>query len=425
MLDIKKVKENQAHYAHILKSKEADSNVELAIKLYDQYCDVKLRLEKEQATVNQSSKAIAEHKKRGEDATKIMDAMSKLKAEITILTEEFKSLEAAYIDAASRLPNLTLPEVKVSPNKEDNVAVKIVGEKPTFNFTPKNHVELNEKLNLFDFKRGAKLSGSGWPIYRAMGAKLEWALINLMIETHLQNGYEMVMPPHMVKKDIMYGAGLLPKFGHQLFSVQDDEYDLKMIPTAEVALNGLYLGEIIEEELPLKFMSYTPCFRREAGGLGAQERGLIRVHQFNKVEMFAFTKPDQSEKMFQEMVASAESILQKLGLHYRNMLLVTGDTGFCAAKTIDLEVWLPGQNRYYEVSSVSNCTDFQARRSQTRFRGEDGKPQFVHTLNGSGLATSRLMVALLENNQQADGSVLVPEVLQKYLNGAKKLTPQT
>jgi seryl-tRNA synthetase len=425
MLDIKKVKENQAHYAHILKSKEADSNVELAIKLYDQYCDVKLRLEKEQATVNQSSKAIAEHKKRGEDATKIMDAMSKLKAEITILTEEFKSLEAAYIDAASRLPNLTLPEVKVSPNKEDNVAVKIVGEKPTFNFTPKNHVELNEKLNLFDFKRGAKLSGSGWPIYRAMGAKLEWALINLMIETHLQNGYEMVMPPHMVKKDIMYGAGLLPKFGHQLFSVQDDEYDLKMIPTAEVALNGLYLGEIIEEELPLKFMSYTPCFRREAGGLGAQERGLIRVHQFNKVEMFAFTKPDQSEKMFQEMVASAESILQKLGLHYRNMLLVTGDTGFCAAKTIDLEVWLPGQNRYYEVSSVSNCTDFQARRSQTRFRGEDGKPQFVHTLNGSGLATSRLMVAFLENNQQADGSVLVPEVLQKYLNGAKKLTPQT
>jgi seryl-tRNA synthetase len=354
-----------------------------------------------------------------------MDAMSKLKAEITILTEEFKSLEAAYIDAASRLPNLTLPEVKVSPNKEDNVAVKIVGEKPTFNFTPKNHVELNEKLNLFDFKRGAKLSGSGWPIYRAMGAKLEWALINLMIETHLQNGYEMVMPPHMVKKDIMYGAGLLPKFGHQLFSVQDDEYDLKMIPTAEVALNGLYLGEIIEEELPLKFMSYTPCFRREAGGLGAQERGLIRVHQFNKVEMFAFTKPDQSEKMFQEMVASAESILQKLGLHYRNMLLVTGDTGFCAAKTIDLEVWLPGQNRYYEVSSVSNCTDFQARRSQTRFRGEDGKPQFVHTLNGSGLATSRLMVAFLENNQQADGSVLVPEVLQKYLNGAKKLTPQT
>lgn len=425
MLDIKKLKENAKEYSAILKSKEPDSNVDLALKLYDDYCHLKLKLEEKQATMNQSSKAIAEHKRKGEDTSSLMEKMASLKGEIATLSKEFSALEEKYIDAASRLPNVTLPEVKLSPHKEDNVLVKMVGEKPSFTFTPKNHVELNEKLHLFDFKRGAKLSGSGWPVYRGLGAQLEWALINLMVETHLKNGYQMVMPPHLVKKEIMYGAGQLPKFGHQLFGITDEEYDLRLLPTAEIALNGLYFNEIIEEPLPLKLMAYTPCFRREAGGMGAQERGLIRVHQFNKVEMFCFTKPDQSEKMFEEMVASAGSILEQLEIHYRNMLLVTGDTGFGAAKTIDLEVWLPGQNRYYEVSSVSNCTDFQARRSQIRFREEaQQKPSLVHTLNGSGLATSRLMVALLENNQESDGSIRIPKVLQKYLNGAKKLTPR-
>jgi len=233
------------------------------------------------------------------------------------------------------------------------------------------------------------------------------------------------MPPILVHKEVMYGSGQLPKFENQLFKIRDEDYHLYLIPTAEVALNGLYAEEILpEEDLPLKYIAYTPCFRREAGAAGSQERGLIRMHQFNKVEMFCFTRPEESMKIFDLMMSGAEEILQGLGLHYRNMLLVTGDMSFASAHTVDIEVWLPGQNRYYEVSSVSNCTDYQARRSNIRFRGkQDDKPQFVHTLNGSGLATSRLMVALLENNQNADGSVNIPSVLQKYLGGLEKIEP--
>ena len=424
MLDMKKLKENADTITPLLVSKESDTDVKKALSLYDAFVEMKVKLESMKSSMNSAAKEIGQRKRSGESAEDIIEEMGKLKEQIAEMGEEMRALEIDYMDAASRLPNIPLEEVKVSPDKEDNVEVKIVGKKPHFDFTPKNHVELNEKLGLFDFKKGASISGSGWPIYRGIGAQLEWALINMMIETHLENGYEMVMPPHMVRPEAMYGAGQLPKFGHQVFEIADNDYQLFMLPTAEVALNGLHAGEIIEQ-LPKRYCAYTPCFRREAGGLGAQERGLIRVHQFNKVEMFCYTKPKESEAMFQEMVKSAESILEKLELHYRNMLLVTGDTGFCAAKTIDVEVWLPGQDRYYEVSSVSNCTDFQARRSQIRYRGESGKPELVHTLNGSGLATSRVMVALLENNQQADGSVRVPAALQKYLGGAKVLTPQT
>ena len=223
----------------------------------------------------------------------------------------------------------------------------------------------------------------------------------------------------------MFGSGQLPKFNNQQFKINDDDFDLYLIPTAEVPLNGLYLDEIIpEENLPMRHVAYTPCFRREAGAAGSQERGLIRTHQFNKVEMFCFCKPEESMKIFDSMMESAEEILQGLGLHYRNMLLVTGDMSFAAARTVDIEVWLPGQNRYYEVSSVSNCTDYQSRRSQIRYRKKDDKLELVHTLNGSGLATSRLMVAILENNQNSDGSVNIPAVLQPYLGGIKTLTPK-
>jgi seryl-tRNA synthetase len=245
-----------------------------------------------------------------------------------------------------------------------------------------------------------------------------------MIDFHVKNGYEQWIPPITVKEEIMFGSGQLPKFKGQQYQVLDDEHTLFLIPTAEVALNGLYFDEIIPEELlPLKYIAYTPCFRREAGGAGTQERGLIRMHQFNKVEMFAFCKPEDSPKVFDEFVERAEAILEGLELHYRSMLLVTGDMSYAAAKTIDVEVYLPGQNRYYEVSSISNCTDYQARRSQIRFRSKQEKPQLVHTLNGSGLATSRLMVAILENNQEADGSVRIPKVLKPYLGGIDKLTP--
>ena len=233
------------------------------------------------------------------------------------------------------------------------------------------------------------------------------------------------MPPLVVKKEILFGSGQLPKFENQQYKLKDEEHDLYLIPTAEVALNGMHYDEILDEEcLPLRYAAYTQCFRKEAGAAGSQERGLIRMHQFNKVEMFAFTTPEQSEAQFDEMVRNAEKILEGLEIHYRSMLLVTGDMSFASAKTIDVEVWLPGQNRYYEVSSISNCTDYQARRSQIRYRPKGGKTALVHTLNGSGLATSRLMVALLENNQQADGSILIPKALQPYLGGVTRLTPQ-
>ena len=278
-------------------------------------------------------------------------------------------------------------------------------------------MELNEKLELFDFKRGAKIAGVVWTAYRGLGAQLEWALLNYMIGIQIKNGFLQWIPPIVVREEILYGSGQLPKFANQQFKVNDEGFNFYMIPTAEVSLNGLHADEILtNEELPLKYFAYTPCFRREAGAAGAQERGLIRTHQFNKVEMFCFTRPEDSAEMFERMLASAEEILQGLNVHYRNMLLVTGDMSFAGAKTIDIEVWLPGQNRYYEVSSVTNCTDYQSRRSNIRFRRKkEEKPEFVHTLNGSGLATSRLMVALLENNQNPDGSVNIPEVLQKAL----------
>ncbi len=306
------------------------------------------------------------------------------------------------------------------------MVIKEFKEKPVFNFPFKNHVELNERLNLFDFKRGAKISGSGWPVYRNLGARLEWALINYMIDTQLKHGFQQFMPPLLVKEETVFASGQLPKFENQQFKITDADYNLYLIPTAEVPLNGMHIDEILDSaELPLKYMAYTPCFRREAGAAGSQERGLIRMHQFNKVEMFCFTHPEESMKTFDWMLSCAEEVLKGLELHYRSVLLVSGDMSYAAARTVDVEAWLPGQNRYYEVSSVSNCTDFQARRSSIRFRGkEDDKTQFVHTLNGSGLATSRLMVALLENNQNEDGSVNIPLALQKYLGGISKLLPE-
>jgi seryl-tRNA synthetase len=317
-----------------------------------------------------------------------------------------------------------MSDIKVSDDPKENVVIKEFGKKPTFDFPFKNHLELNEKLGLFDFERAAKLAGSGWPLYKGWGARLEWALINYMLSINIKNGFQQWMPPALVRKEIMFGSGQLPKFENQQFKVDDEEYHLYLIPTAEIPLNGLHIDEILpEESLPLKYCAYTPCFRREAGAAGEKERGLIRMHQFNKVEMFCFTRPDESPQIFEEMCASAEEILQGLDIHYRNVLLVTGDMSFASTRTVDIEVWLPGQDRYYEVSSVSNCTDYQARRSQIRFRKKGEKPELVHTLNGSGLATSRLMVALLENNQNPDGSINIPKVLQPYLDGKTQLVP--
>lgn len=424
MLDIRLIRKERAAIEAKLKTKDPTIDLSHLCELDHKIRETKTHVEQLKAKRNEYSQKIGELKRTGQDTTELMQTVAHSAEEIHTLDHQTKELEEAFMQELARLPNLPMNDIKISQDPKDNVVIKEVGQKPHFEFPFKNHVELNDHLHLFDFKRGAKIAGAGWPVYRHMGARLEWALLQYMIETHIRNGFMQWMPPLLVRREVMFGSGQLPKFDNQQFKIHDPDYHLYLIPTAEVPLNGLYLDEVIPtEELTLKYVAYTPCFRREAGAAGAQERGLIRMHQFNKVEMFCFSKPEESMQVFDQMMASAEEILHGLELHYRNVLLVTGDMSFAAARTVDIEVWLPGQNRYYEVSSVSNCTDYQSRRSNIRFRGEDGKLDFVHTLNGSGLATSRLMVALLENNQQADGSVHIPVVLQRYLNGQQVLSP--
>lgn len=424
MLDMRQLRTQKEAIEAKLKTKDPSINLSPILALDERIRVIKTTVEELKASRNHLSKEIGEKKRLKQDTTELMSEVSGLGDKISILDQELALLETDLTHQLASLPNLPRDEIQISNDPKDNVCIKTFGEKREFSFAFKNHVELNEALHLFDFKRAAKVSGSGWPAYRDVGARLEWALLNYMIDTHLENGFTMWMPPHLVRPEMMFGAGQLPKFEKQLFKIHDEDYQLYLIPTSEVALNALYYDEILkQEDLPHKYIAYTPCFRREAGAAGSQERGLIRMHQFNKVEMFCFATPDQSDQIFDEMMASAEQILQGLNIHYRNMLLVTGDMSFAAAKTVDIEVWLPGQNRYYEVSSVSHCTDFQARRSQIRFRHKEEKPELVHTLNGSGLATSRLMVALLENNQNEDGSVTLPVVLHKYLNGMKEIKP--
>lgn len=412
MLDIKLIRKEPEKIAAKLKTKEPDLDLSPVLKLDEEVRAIKTEVEELKAKRNELSKTVGELKQQKKPAEEVMEEVREIGEKISTLDHKLTQVEKEFIDALSRLPNLPMDEVKVSQDVADNVVLKTVGEKKTFNFTPKNHLELNEQHTLFDFHHTAKTSGAGWPAYRGMGARLEWALLNYMIDIQLLNGFEFWLPPLMVRPPIMFGSGQIPKFEGQYYEVNDDEHKLYMIPTAEVVLNGLHYDEILSaEQLPLKYAAFTPCFRREAGAAGAQERGLIRVHQFHKVEMFCFTKPDQSEQLLNEMLKVAEEILEGLGLHYRLTQLVTGDMSFTAAKTIDIEVWLPGQNRYYEVSSISNCTDYQARRSQIRYKEKGGKPELLHTLNGSGLATPRLMVALLENNQNEEGSIHLPPVL--------------
>ncbi|MCP5469038.1 MAG: serine--tRNA ligase [Chlamydiales bacterium] len=418
MLDIKQIRKEKAWFEEKIRSKEPSLSLDPVLALDEELRAIRTENERLQAERNEKSKEIGLLKREKKPADALMEEVRQIGEKISEHDRKLAELEEKFVDALSRIPNIPFDDVKISLDKEENVITKVVGEKPSFDFEPKNHLELNEKLNLFDFERAAKISGSRWASYRGVGAELEWALINYMIEIQQVRGFELWMPPLMVRPPVMFGSGQMPKFEGQFYEMTDKHDPLYLIPTAEVALNGLHMDEILDE-LPKKYASFTPCFRKESGAAGAEERGLIRIHQFHKVEMFAFTKPEESEAMFDEMISVAEEILQGLGLHYRLSLLVTGDMSFTAAKTVDIEVWLPGQNRYYEVSSISNCTDYQARRSQIRYREKGEKPQFVHTLNGSGLATPRLMVALLENNQNSDGSVNLPPVLAEKVKKHK------
>ncbi|MBM4134926.1 MAG: serine--tRNA ligase [Nitrospira sp.] len=353
------------------------------------------------------------------------EAMARMKAvgdRIKEGEESLRLVDERVQDLALRIPNLPHQSVPVGPEAAANVEVRRWGMAPTLTFAPKPHWDLGEALGILDFERAAKIAGARFAVLTGLGAKLERALINYMLDLHTTtHGYREVLPPFMVNRAAMTGTGQLPKFEEDLFRLRDDDYLL--IPTAEVPLTNLHREEIVTEaHLPIKYTAHTPCFRREAGSYGKDTRGLIRQHQFNKVELVAFAKPEDSYEELERLTAAAEAVLQGLGLHYRVMALCTGDMGFSAAKTYDLEVWLPSQKTFREISSCSNFEAFQARRASIRFRRANGKNDFLHTLNGSGLAVGRTLVAILENGQQADGSVLLPKALRSYMGGLERIS---
>ena len=375
---------------------------------------------------NKVSKEIPEMKKAGRDTGPVLERMNALKEEIKALDGQLRDVEDEYTDLMLSMPNL--PDADLPPGgKENNMPMCFYGVGKTANlgFELKNHIDLCTNLGLIDYERGAKLAGSGFWLYRGMGARLEWALLSYFMENHEMDGYEIVMLPHLLNYDCGLTAGQFPKFKDEVYWLDDGEGKRRhfLLPTAETALCSLHRDEILtEDELPRKYVSYTPCYRREAGSYRAEERGMIRGHQFNKVEMFQFTKPEDSGAAFDELVIRAESLVRELGLQFRTVKLAAGDCSASMARTYDIEVFIPSMGGYKEVSSVSSARDYQARRGNIRFRREDGKIDFCHTLNGSGLATSRIIPAIVEQYQQADGSVLVPEALKRFLRGKVKFS---
>lgn len=380
-------------------------------------------VETSKARRNEASKMIGQLKSRGEDAGPVLAEMAALKDRIPALELRLGEIQARQEALELELPNIPRPEVPVGKDESANRIERVVGTPPSFDFEPQAHWDLGPALGILDFERGAKLARARFTVLRGLGARLERALATFMLDLHTEeHGYEEILPPFLVNAAALTGTGQLPKFAADLFHLEG--HDLYLVPTAEVPVTNLHADEILDEAvLPLRYTAWTPCFRSEAGSYGRDVRGLIRQHQFSKVELVQITTAEQSERALEELTGHAEKVLQRLGLAYRVMTLSTGDMGFGASKTHDLEVWLPGQNAYREISSCSNCWDFQARRAQIRTRGADGgKPRLAHTLNGSGLAVGRTLVAVLENYQQADGSVVVPEALRPYLGGLELIT---
>ena len=382
--------------------------------------------ERLKAKRNRDSEEIAKLKKSGQDAAALIGGTKELRDQIQEKEKVAADLEARLRNILAGIPNLPSDRVPVGKSADDNVVVRTWGTPPMFNFTPKAHWDLGEQLGILDLERAAKLSGARFAVYWDLGARLERALANFMLDLHTrQHGYTEVLPPYLVNSESMYGTGQLPKFAEDSFRVPHGEKDLWLIPTAEVPVTNLYRDETLDAaRLPISLTAYTPCFRSEAGSYGKDVRGIIRQHQFQKVELVKFAKPEESYEQLEKLTHDAEEVLQKLGLHYRVMALCTADMGFSSAKTYDLEVWLPGQQLFREISSCSNFESFQARRANIRYRPDGkNKTELVHTLNGSGLAVGRTWVAIVENYQQADGSVLIPEVLRPYVS-AERITPK-
>ena len=425
MLDINKIKENPEYVAAALAKKGCDTDLSPVIAWDNERKAAISSVEQLKARRNKVSAEIPKLKKEGQPVEHIFKEMREIGDEISARDADINALVERISDFLSRLPNL--PDDDLLPgDKENNRVVKVVGEKPEFSFPLKNHVDLCTSLGLIDYERGVKLGGNGFWIYRDVGARLEWALLNYFIEEHLKDGYEFILPPHQLNWSCGYGAGQFPKFSDEVYWLDLDEDRHRnrfMLPTAETALVNMYAGELIDEsKLPMKFFAYTPCYRKEAGSARAEERGMIRGHQFNKVEMVQYAHPEHSMEAFNELVDKAAALVEGLGLHFRVSKLAAGDCSASMARTYDVELWIPSMGIYKECSSVSNAGDYQARRNNTRYRdSKTGKPAYVHTLNGSGLATSRLIPAIVEQFQNEDGSVTVPEVLRKWMGGMERI----
>ena len=427
MLDIRRIKENPEEIIDLLarKGKDARETIERILELDNQRRALVNETDGLKAKQNAVSKQIPAMKKAGQDTAPVFAEMNALKETIKENDGKISVIEAEYKDLMLGLPNLPDPDL-LPGGKENNEPLRYFGEPHTFDFEPKNHVDLCVGLNLIDYERGVKMGGNGFWCYKGMGARLEWALLNYFIDTHIADGYEFILPPHMLEYQCGVTAGQFPKFADEVYKIANPTNEGRvhyMLPTAEAALASYFRDEMLKEsDLPAKMFAYTPCFRREAGSYRADERGMVRGHQFNKVEMFQFTTPEGSDAAFEELVTKAEALVKGLGFHFRTVKLAAEDCSASMARTYDIEIQIPSMNGYKEVSSVSNARDYQARRGNIRFKREaTGKPEFVHTLNGSGLATSRILPALVEQNQLPDGSVKVPEVLQKYLGGLEVL----
>jgi seryl-tRNA synthetase len=422
MLDVKLMRENLDEVKTRMATRGAEIDWNKFVAVDRERREALANIERLKEKKNRLSGEIGKIKKNGGDATALMRDVEEVSEDIRTAEGPLAEIEARFEQLMLTLPNLPNPGVPVGKNADDNKEIRRWGDLPKFDFEPKNHWDIGEELGILDFERAAKIAGARFAVYRDDGARLERALINFMLDLHTkENGYMEMIPPALVNRTALVGTGQLPKFEEDLFRLAQGEYFL--IPTAEVPLTNLHRDEMIErEDLPIKYVAYTPCFRSEAGSYGKDVRGLIRLHQFNKVEMVKFSEPETSYDELESMVRNAEEVLKRLKIPYRVVELCTGDLGFGSAKTYDLEVWVPGQNTYREISSCSNCEDFQARRANIRYRKEDkGRPIFVHTLNGSGLAVGRTLVAVLENYQQKDGSVVIPDALRSYMGGLERI----
>ncbi len=427
MLDIRVVREKTDKVVDALKKRgENPAILDKLLKIEDQRRALLKDVEEQREQRNRLSEEIGKLKKQGKDIITLLEDAKKISDKTTGEQEQLRKLEEQSLQELLLLPNIPHESVPIGKDETENTEIRTAGAIPEFSFKPKNHWEIGEDLGILDFERAGKIAGARFVLYRGLGAKLERALMNFMLDLHTNEfGYTEVFPPIIVNKEVMTGTGQLPKFEDDLFKIENYNKDFYLIPTAEVPVTNIYRNEILkEEDLPIYYAAYTPCFRREAGSYGKDTRGLIRQHQFNKVELVKFIKPEDSYNELESLTNNAEEVLKKLGLPYRVVSLCTGDLGFAAAKTYDIEIWFPAQGKYREVSSCSNFEDFQARRADIRFKRKGKKgTEFIHTLNGSGLAIGRTFAALLENFQQENGSVVIPEILVPYM-GTEKISKQ-